>query len=438
MSVARQMLNVFSLIIDEGAYSNLALKQELKNTNDERDKRFISAVIYTSLEHLLHIDYVINNFCSGKHKKVIRNILRLGVCQVLFMNRPDSAVCNECVKLTKEIGKGAFSGYVNGVLRNICRAKEQNDLPKLPLQADRKISILTGYPLWFVSEYIDRFGESDTLRILQATDDTVSIRPQYPFTAEELESLLEKNNISFEKGNYISDIYKIKGFADITQSELFCNGKITIQSEGSAIVCKVCDAKPNAAFLDACAAPGGKSAYIASLTHNECNITACELHEHRTELMKNTFSRLNVSCADAITNNAALINNSFCDKFDIVLCDVPCSGLGVIGKPDVRYHKEADYVNTISKLQYEILNTCSKYVKKGGSIVYSTCTVSRRENEDIINKFLNGNEEFALDTDVSRILPHSLKERSEKGYFYLLPGIDKTEGFFIAKMKRIK
>ena len=425
MSKAREAFDIFTSIVCDGSYANLALK--------EQDDRFIRSLIYTTLEHLSHIDYILSFYAKGRVNTKIRNILRLGACQILFMTRPDSAVCNECTTLTKEIGKAALSGFVNAVLRSIARDKDAGKLPQLPEDAAERLHIISGYPEWLVIEYIERFGEDEAIKALTFTDDTVSIRPQYPYTADELESFLNESNVEYRRGKLDSEIFHVKGNG-LTRHELFTSGRITIQSESSAIVCRCCGDVSGKSILDACSAPGGKSAYLYSLAKGACDITACELHEHREALIKETFSRLNVK-AKTICADMTQHITEFEKTFDVVLCDVPCSGLGVIGKPDARYRRDAESVEDIAKTQAAILKSCADYVKDGGKLVYSTCTVSRRENEDTIAAFLKCNTDFAPAADLAE-LPESVRDRARDGCLHILPHTDGTDGFFIAILAR--
>lgn len=429
MSRARKATEIFMSIVCDDAYANLALK----DAGSDADGQFIRALIYTALEHLSYIDYILGAYIHGRQKKLISCILRLGVCQILFMSRPDSAVCNECVKLTSEMGKSALSGFVNAVLRAVVRDKEKDRLPKLPDSTDERLSIMTGYPMWLVREYIDRFGEAGAEAALTYKDDSTSIRPQYPYTRDELENYLKENNISYRHGAIAEDIFHIKG-RNITESELFAKGCITIQSESSAVCCISCGDTRGKSVLDACAAPGGKSAYIYSLSQGECHLISCEKHEHRKELTCATFDRLHVR-ADVICADMTQHIEDFVRKFDVVLCDVPCSGLGVIGKPDARYRRDAEDTDAIAKLQYDILSTCAEYVKDGGILVYSTCTVSYRENEHITSRFLAQYTDFEA-YDHTDDLPAPIRDRTRKGQFHIMPHTDGTDGFFIARFRR--
>lgn len=413
MTKERRALEIFTEIVNEGAYANIALKV----VQSDRDGRFIRALVYTSLEHLAHIDYILAAYARGRVNRQIRNILRLGVCQILFMSRPDSAVCNECVTLAREIGKGALSGYVNGVLRALARDKADEKLPPLPSAADERLSIESGYPLWLVREYIERFGEDDARKTLFFCDNSTAVRAQYPFTADELKKYLDESGITYRRGRLDENVFHVDG-AGITETELFTEGKITIQSESSCVVCRSCGDMHGKKLLDACCAPGGKSAYIFSLSEGKCDITSCELHEHRKALTEATFARLNVK-AEVICADMTEKHEEFREAFDVVLCDAPCSGLGVVGKPDARYRRDAGDVEEIAKVQHDILSACADYVKRGGMLVYSTCTVSRRENEAQTESFLRERDDFEL-IDERRIMPHT----------------DGTDGFYIARFGR--
>lgn len=434
MSVERAALEIFNEIVYDEAYANLALNRAQDKIPQE-SMAYVRALIYTALEHLRHIDYIAMHFAKGRQNKAIKSIIRLGVCQIVFMKRQNSAVCNEYVKLTKEIGKGALSGYVNGVLRSVSRAAEGGELPKLPKDKAEALSIETGYPKWLVEEYIKRFGEVKTRDILTYRDDRITVRAQYPYTRDELEEWCRLKGVEYERGRICEDMLKLSNAPDITKDDLFLSGKLTIQSESSAVVCMACDIKKGMRILDACAAPGGKSAYMASIAENCCEIVACELHEHRKVLMDNTFNRLNIACAQTETCDMTIPTDKFNNSFDVVLCDVPCSGLGVLGKPDARYRKDAEAVDAIAQTQGDILNNCSKYVKPGGSLIYSTCTVSIRENEEVIRSFLAQHEDFQLDMGLSELLPIE-GDRADRGMFHILPDRDGMDAFFIAKLRK--
>ena len=431
MSTRRIALNALSEIIDKGAYANLCLKKA-ENGLSERDAKWVSAAVYCTLDHLMMIDRIIAMHAKGKQDKAIRNILRLGVCQAKYMNVPDSAACNESVRLAKEIGKGALSGYVNGVMRSVCRCSE---LPPLPEDITERLSIKYSWPEWLAKELVEDYGAEEAESIMAEQTHDFCIRAQWSYTSNELETELNAKGLNFRHGKIDENAFCLESGFNVEKEPLFTQGKITVQSESAMLVCRAVDPKPGMRILDACCAPGGKTAYMASLAGNNCQITGFELHEHRRELTINTLKRLRVDCADIICRDSSEYDEEFEQAFDAVLVDAPCSGLGVRGKPDVRYAKTSTMVEELSKLQLKILSICSRYVKIGGTLVYSTCTVSRRENREVAERFLSENENY-VSGSIKEILPESMQKRAENGMIQLLPQLDGTEGFFIAKFIR--
>ncbi len=431
MSIRRKALEALSQIIDGGAYANLCLKKAEEGLG-ERDAKWISAAVYSALDNLMMIDLIIACHAKGKLDKTIRNILRLGVCQARYMLVPESAACNESVKLAKEVGKGALSGYVNGVMRSICRSKDAIELPHDPVE---RLSIEHSWPKWLVEELCQNYGIEEAEAIISSKEHGFYIRAQWPYSDKELEGELTKRSIGFRRGGIDDNAFYLESGFDVTKEPLFAEGKLTVQSESAMLICRIMEPKADMKILDACCAPGGKTAYMASLAKNMCDITGFDLHEHRKELTEKTLSRLNVTRAKLYTKNSAEYDAGFEKAFDAVLTDVPCSGLGVRGKPDVRYAKTPAIIDELCRIQSGILDTCSRYVKPGGTLVYSTCTVSKKENEDVANAFLRTHAGFEP-CDISAFLPESMRDRASGGMIQLLPNRDNTEGFFIAKFIR--
>lgn len=421
-------------VTEKGAYANLRLKKAQEGL-EKQDARFVSALVYTALDNLIYIDHIISQHAAGKLDAPIKCILRLGVCQAMFMNVPVSAACNESVKLAKEIGKAALSGYVNAVMRNVCR--NMNMPVTLPENRRERISILYSYPKYIVDEYCDKFGEEFTEELLKQSLHAFTLRVVSPYTVDELETVLSARGISVSRGDIAENCVKLdKGF-ELAKDSLFMEGKITAQSESSMLVCKLLEPKPGMKILDACAAPGGKTAYMAALADNKAEIAAWELHEHRTALIEKTLERLNISGVKVQTRDASINIPGLRGEFDAVLIDAPCSGLGVPGKPDARYVKTDALIEELAKTQLKILDACAPYVKCGGTLVYSTCTISNRENEKQIEAFLKRHEEFSP-CDIKNYLPEgsNARERANGGMVQLFPHIDGTEGFFMAKLKK--
>lgn len=432
MSLRRVALEVLDSIIRGGKYSNLALKDALSE-KPSSEAAWVSALVYETLDRLMYIDYIIDYCSKGKLNHVIKGILRLGVCQALFMSVPDRAACDESVKLTKEIGKGALAGYVNGVMRTVCRL----DLKTVPMPKDdrERLAVKYSYPRWIVDEYVRLYGLEFAGDMLEKPSTPFTVRAHPPYTSEMLETELNGRGMGYIRGRLVKDAYKLtSGFNPVSDS-LYNDGFISIQSESAMLVCQICGAMQGMKVLDACAAPGGKTAYLSALMADTGSILAWEVHQHRKELLDRTLERLHVMNAVTALHDARLYNEELDEKMDVVLVDAPCSGLGVRGKPDARYRKTDEVIAGLSEIQFEILSTCSKYVKKGGALVYATCTISERENEGIMKRFLEKYNGFHP-ADIKPYVPMELWPRVKDGALQLFPHLDGTEGFFIAKMQR--
>ncbi len=432
MSVRRVALEALLDITDRGAYANLRLK-EAERGLARQDAKWVSAAVYETLDHLLYIDHVISLYAKGSQKPVIRGILRMGVCQAMFMNVPPGAACNESVKLAKEIGKGALAGYVNGVLRAVCR--ELHTPVPLPEDARERLSIRYSYPRWLVDIYLNAYGEAFTGGMLSANVREMTLRAQAPYTAAELEAVLRERDIPFVRGAFVPDAFRLKKAFDPAAEPLFQTGCITVQSESAMLVCRALGAGPGMRVLDACAAPGGKTAYLSMLMENRGRIDAWELHGHRCELLKKTLARLNVKNAAVAQWDASELSAEHAGLYDAVLLDAPCSGLGVQGKPDARYAKSPAVLEELAALQARLLDCCARYVKPGGVLLYATCTISPMENEGNARAFLQRHGGYRA-ADLTAHLPAALHLRAEGGMLQLFPHLDGTEGFFIAKFQR--
>ncbi len=428
MSVRRRALEAFRDITEKGAYANLRLKEATAGL-PVRDAAWISAAVYTALDHLAYIDCAISAYAKGKPDKAILAVLRMGIAQAQFMDTPQSAACDESVKLTKEIGKAALAGYVNAVMRAVCK----NGMPPLPEDPRERLALEFGHPRWLVDEYVETYGADFARGLAAAKPGGFAVRAQHPYTADELEKNLLERGIAFCRGRFDSEAFLLEKGFDVASDALFLAGKLAVQSEGAMLACRAVCPRPGMRVLDCCSAPGGKSAYLASLMKNEGEIIAWELHEHRVKLTQKTLARLNASCVKVARRDAAKFAEPYADYFDAVLIDAPCSGLGVPGKPDARYAKTSEIVDGLARLQKELLDVCSGYVRPGGRLVYSTCTVSLRENGAQADRFLTEHTDFAPDAGW---LSPALAERAKGGGLQLFPNVDGTDGFYIASFVR--
>ncbi len=422
MNTRRQALNALCDITDRGAYANLRVKQ-LTASLPEREVNLAAALVYHTLDHLLTIDYYLAHFVKGTQKPIIRGILRLGVCELLFLSTPAHAAINESVSLTKEVGKEGLSSFVNAVLRNIDRNRAS--LPPFPAEPVARLSIQYSYPEWIVREWVTRFGDAQAESLLSRPASQLEVRAQYPFTAEELRQALP---VSSEVNRLDDNSLSLASGFDLAAHPLFQDGKFTVMGESAMLACRAMGDMAGKTVLDACSAPGGKSAYLTSLTKNDIRLTCFELHPHRKELLDKTLARLHVS-AETQIRDAAVFDPALEHAFDGVLIDAPCSGLGLLGdKPDIRYSKSDADITALVAIQKNILETCARYVKPGGILVYATCTISRRENEEQVDAFLRAHSEFAAE-EIPISLPNA-------GQIQLLPHVHHTDGFFIARMRR--
>ncbi len=431
-SPRRRALEALIDITEHGAYANLRLKQAAEEGADASG--WISAAVYTTLDHLYCIDYYIDHFAKGRLKPQIRGILRLGVSQALFMQVPMRAACDESVKLCKEIGKTALTGFVNGVMRNLCRAAQENALPAFPEEPVSRMVVQYSYPRFLVKAYVGRYGEAFTEAMLSYRQHGMTLRVQPPFTTRDLEAYLTAQGIAYRRGTLVSDALHVeKGFSP-SRDPLFANGDLTVQSESAMLVCKALDIQ-DGRILDACCAPGGKTAYLSALMAGRGSILGFELHPHRVSLTEKTLARLHVQNAQIVCADATLTQPALIGTMDAVLIDAPCSGLGLPDKPDVRYAKSDDAIRSLAALQRSILDACCDYVKPGGTLVYATCTISSPENEEQIASFLARHKEFTPQS-LAPYVPASMQSQAASGMLQLFPHLHETEGFFLAKLRK--
>ncbi|MEG1710943.1 MAG: 16S rRNA (cytosine(967)-C(5))-methyltransferase RsmB [Clostridia bacterium] len=414
-------------IIRQGAFSGIELNKYLTNAKTS-DKPMITKLVYGVLDKDIELRYIINNY-TEKVKPSIMPILEIGVYLLKYMNIKDYAAVNETVELSRDIGKGAMSGFINAVLKKISSELNENKI-KYPQNAQENLSIKYSFPLWAVKKLIAQIGYEETEAFLMYEPDYsvthIRLNPS-KINSAKFEEILIKRGIEY-KPSLVDDAYFVKSDG-IKKLE---DNLYTIQSIGSMLVAQAAQAEGE--VLDNCAAPGGKSVYIKQRTSAE--VTACDIYAHRVELIKSYAARMGVKI-NAIVNDATKLTPEFINKFDRVLCDVPCSGYGVYySKPDIKMNKNDRNIKELVKLQSEILNQASKYVKVNGKLIYSTCTIFKEENIDVIDEFLKEND-FILE---KAPLPKQLGEAPyiEGKCVQLYPYRDGTEGFFIAVMRRIK
>lgn len=397
----------------DGAYLNIALRQILAESKMEaRDNALATTIAMGVMKNSLYLDNIIKNLSSVKIKKLsvwIHNILRIGVFCNRFLDRiPVSATVNECVRLARRYGHNASAGFVNAVLR---KSADSGDFLPKDKKSGEYISIKYSLPLWLVDLWqSEGYGEEFFAAI--NLDPPVMVRLNTLIT----DTLPEE----FIKDDSLPHGYNYVGGGSVENHPLYKSGAVTVQDGASQKAISSFHIKEDMRILDLCSAPGGKTAYMAQLMNNTGEIISCDIHEHKLQLIENNLKRLGVSNTGVILNDATVFCKDFENSFDRVLADVPCSGLGVLRrKPDIKWTKSEIATKELAEIQEKILENAAGYVKKGGMLMYSTCTVCRIENEDRVKEFLSSHPDFSL-----------VEERQ------LLPHKDNTDGFFYAVFER--
>ena len=431
----------------EKAYSNIVLDEMLRQNRkniDERDIGLISEIVYGTITWKLTIDEIIKKYSNIKLKKIsdwILNILRMGVYQIVFLDKiPKSAAVNESVNLAKKYGHKSSSNFVNAILRKV----EKSDYEEFFYIKDdiERISKSASMPIWIVKKLLQENDIEKVENICRCSNmrSQVTIRVNdLKISKEFLKEKLEQENINFKEG-IINDFIVLDKVKNIENMDLFNQGYFTIQDEGAGLIALALEPEENENILDACSSPGGKTTYIAQLIKNKGKIVAWDIHEHRIKLVEETSKRLGINIIETKVQDATEYKEEYKEKFDKILLDVPCLGIGVLKrKPDIKWQREESDIEEISKIQKQILENCSKYLKKGGTIIYSTCSILKEENETVIQEFLNANNEFELEKiQIKNKIANDFFEQytHKQGYIKIYQN-EKSDGFFIAKLIKI-
>lgn len=427
----------------EDAYSNITLNQVLKeNKNiDERDVGLISELVYGTITWKLTLDEIIKKYSNIKLKKIsvwILNILRMGIYQIIFLDKiPKSAAVNESVNLAKRYGHKSSSNFVNAILRKV----SVNDYKELEEIKDDKerISKTTSMPMWIIEELLKQKDIKEVEEICKNSNlkpNTTIRMNKLKTNKKELEEKLLKREIEYLEGS-LEDFFVLKKVKNIENIDLFKEGFFTVQDEGAGLIVDVLAPRENEYILDACSSPGGKTTYIAEKMKNKGKIEAWDIHEHRVKLVQNAAKRLGINIIQAKTQDATEFNQDLVGKFDKILLDVPCLGLGVIKrKPDIKWKRKKEDIEEITKIQKAILDNCSKYLKKNGELVYSTCSILKEENEDIIERFLKENLDFKICKENEKNYENIVIFGEKDKYINIYPS-NENDGFFICKLRKM-
>lgn len=433
-------------IIEKDRYSHLVIRDVLNKYNylEGRDKAFLKRLTEGTLERRIQIDFILDQFSKvpvSKMKPFIRNLLRMSVYQLLFMDGvPDSAVCSEAVKLAGKRGFSTLKGFVNGVLRNIARNQEKIVYPDREKDAVSYFSVQYSMPKWLIEKFLKELGEEKTEIMLKGflSVSPVTVRVKESLSEEEREawkkSLLERG-VKITEHPLLPYAFCLEGTEDIRSLPGFAEGIFMVQDVSSMLVCEAAGIRKGDTVIDVCAAPGGKSLHAGEKLMGSGTVSSRDLTENKVSLIQENIDRMQLPNVEAFAWDARQMKKEDVESADVLLADLPCSGLGIMGKKrDIKYHASKEGIEELQSLQREILSTVWHYVKPGGTLVYSTCTVNPGENEENVRWFT---EHYPFETEsLAPFLPEELKEEGKDGMLQLLPGIHGTDGFFIARLRR--
>lgn len=402
---------------------------------EERDRSFCRRLTQGTLERTILLDYQLNRVSTRKVarlKPVIRWILRTAAYQIYFLNVPDRAAVDEAVRLTAKMGCAPLKGFVNGVLRGMLRSGDGIVLPNRKENPCRYLSVRYSMPEPILKRWMSRYGEEKTEKMAASFEEQPPLTVRVRTEADALAKELFAEGIRLEPGAYVPQAYHLYGAEHLTRLPVFRCGVITIQDESSMLAVLCAGIRPGDLVLDLCAAPGGKSLFAADLA-KEGAVLARDLTEFKRGLIEEGIARLHAGNVTAEVWDATVEDERMIGKADVVLADLPCSGLGVIGrKPDIRYHVSDEKTKSLASLQRTILQNAIRYVRPGGTLLFSTCTVDERENEENAD-WLEQQGELSP-SPLAPYLPEILKEEAgESNRLQLLPGIHHCDGFFIAR-----
>ena len=434
MKSSRQVvLELLTKMQQDGAYSNIVLDNTFRQEKlSPRDRAFAAMLFYGVIERKMTLDYIIRLYSSKEFDKIdidVLQLLRMGLYQLLYTSVPESAAVNESVELAAENAKG----FVNGILRSFIRDGKQIDYRDL--EGVPKLSVEYSCPKWLIKKWTEMFGEEETLKILQGSFGRPPLFVRVntlKCTADELIEEFKKEHIEAKKNALLDDCLELGRIHEIEATNAYRKGLFHVQDISSQLCCRVARPVFNETVIDLCAAPGGKTFTMAQLMANRGKIYSFDLYDGRVSMIREGAARMGLSIVEATIHDATDYdpNVPLADK---VLCDVVCSGLGVIRrKPEIKY-KEMKNLEQLPLLQSHILQNASKYVKKGGTLIYSTCTLSRDENESVVEKFLAENPDFA-----PAVIPIGVNGVEDKCMRTFLPSVTGGDGFFAATLRRIK
>lgn len=437
MSSRKIIIEVLDGVLKEKAYSNILLNKKLSQSNlEDNDKSLITEIVYGTLKYKNSLDFIIKKLVEdiNKANSTSINILRSAIYQMVYLDKiPEYAAVNEAVELAKEIDEWQGK-FVNGVLRNFIREKDEivNEL-----QNTNDWTVKYSYPKWLVNMIIEQYGEEDAEEILKGLNERPGVTVRVNSMKSDYDTvfdMLEENGYSVEEGLIAPEAIRIEGGKNIESNPAFFEGLITVQDESAMLISPLLDLEDRDIVLDLCAAPGGKTTHIAEILNNTGRVYAADIHEHKLDLIRNNAKRLGLRNVRPFLLDATRVDENLINYSSKILIDVPCSGIGIIRKkPEIKWEKNKNDIKEIIKVQRNIMDNAWKYLKNGGTLIYSTCTLNKEENEENIKYFLQKHK----NAQIERIFVG--KERNlrynENGTLTILPN-KYMDGFFVAKLKK--
>ena len=427
------------MLIDvEGEYSHKVIDMALEKYSylSKADRGFFSKVVHGVVEYRLQLDFIIKKYNGGKRiKPVIREILRMAIYQMLYMDRvPDRAIINEAVNRVKLRRLTALTGFVNGILRKISSEKETVSFDDIGIRYS-----MPEFLLDIIKENTGKYFDKTLEYFLEGRPVSIRVNTSKSKVTDVVKEL-EESNIRVERSSLNDTVLYIRGFDKVDDISVIKSGKCYITDVSSSMIAKLIIPDNIKKVLDVCAAPGGKSFLLADKLDNEALIYSCDISENKVNLIMENAKVQGFKNIIPLVADARVFDERFADS-DLVLADLPCSGIGIIGKkPDIKYRLNAENMNSLAVLQKEILDNVSQYVKIGKELIFSTCTLNKAENEENVSLFLKNHSDFKA-VDLTKRLKSTLiekfdKDELEKGYLKLIPGRDGCDGFFIAVFRR--
>ena len=446
LSLREMALEILLEVEKNGAYPNVLLKQTLDKYlyMEKQERAFLTRLVEGAVERKLTLDYYINQVSKtpvNKMKPVIRCIMRMAAYQIFYMDAvPDSAACNEAVKLAQKKGFQTLKGFVNGVLRNLSRQKDEIALPDEAKEPVKALSVKYSVPEWLMEKVMKDYGMEHAKNMFASLYENVgatTIRVNNSkISTEECAKLLEKEGVHVEKAVYVENALEISGYDSLGFLETFQNGYFQVQDVSSMLVGRAANPKPGDRIIDICAAPGGKSIHVADLLKGTGHVESRDLTDYKVGLIEENIFRCGFKNITAKRADALILDETAKESADIVIADLPCSGLGVLKKKsDIKYRMTQPQIEELAELQRAILKNAVTYVKSGGTLIYSTCTIAKEENDLQVNWILE-NLPLQLVSLEGCICEEVLKNQEREGVVQLLPGREKTDGFFLAKFQK--